>query len=355
MQIESEMSQYFREVRKKPLLSREQEIALGEQKDTGFKARRQLASGSFITKEQGLTLAKDIDAGDTAIQELTERNLRLVVSVAKKYRDLGLPFADLIQEGNLGLMKAVDKYDVRRGLKFSTYATWWIRQAINRAVHEQTDTMNVPEYVQLQVKKVETAQEKKRVATGQEPSPQEIAADTDLPVTKVEELNALSQRNVLSLEMTVTAKPKTPLKDLLPSDNPTVEEVVYTHELKRLITGELTTLNRVDKRAQDMVTQRFGLDGDDEKTLAEVGVSYDLSRERVRQIERQALRQLKDNPTLQALADEEQRIPTETGTSTPRRSELAADEREKKRQASQDYRRRFNEKRQQNRAVGERR
>src|SRR5262245_26602292 len=129
-----------------------------------MKSRGQLVSGSFITREQGLKLEKDIDAGDAAVQELTEGNLRLVVSEAKKYRGRGLPFADLIQEGNIGLMKAVGKFDVHRDLKFSTYAIWWIRQSINRAIYEQTDTMNTPEYMRLQVQKVERAQEKKRVA-----------------------------------------------------------------------------------------------------------------------------------------------------------------------------------------------
>ena len=349
-----QITQYFTEVKQKPLLSREQEIADAEQIDAGKKARRQVVSGSFLPQEQGLKLAKDIEAGDGAVQQLTEGNLRLVISEAKRYRDRGLPFSDLIQEGNIGLMRAVDKFDVHRGLKFSTYATWWIRQAINRAIYEQTDTMNTPEYVRLQVHKVETVQEKKWVATGHEPSLTEIATDTGIPVAKVEELRELSQRSVTSLNAPVDEqRARTPLQEALPSDNAAFEEVVYTHEENQLIKGELATLAGVDRRAQDIVLQRYGLDGEDEKTLAEVGISYDLSRERVRQIEKQALRKLKSNPTLLALAAEEQRTPTEAGASAPRRWKFASDERaEKKRRASQGYRSRFNEKRRQNRPVG---
>src|SRR5262249_38637081 len=152
----------------------------------GIKARHQLMNGSFLTQEQGLKLAEHIETADAAVQELTEGNLRLVISVAKKYRGRGLPFADLIQEGNLGLMRAVDKFDVDKGLKFSTYATWWIRQSISRALYEQTGTIYVPEYLQHQVQRVEKAQERKQLAAGYEPSPPEIAAETGMPVAKVE-------------------------------------------------------------------------------------------------------------------------------------------------------------------------
>src|SRR5262252_6109555 len=126
-----QIAQYFAEVSEKPLLSREQEIALAKQKDAGSKAHRQLVSGSFLTREQGLKLAERIEAGDAAVQELTEGNLRYVISMAKKYRGRGLAFSDVIQEGNLGLMKAVDKFDPQKGLRLTTYATWWIRQAIS--------------------------------------------------------------------------------------------------------------------------------------------------------------------------------------------------------------------------------
>ena len=269
---------------------------------------------------QPVWFQEKVEAGDAAVQELTEGNLRLVIAVAKKYRDRGLPFSDLMQEGNIGLMKAVDKFDVHRGLKFSTYATWWIRQAIGRAIYEQTDPMNVPEYLQVQAQQVETAQERKRVANGHEPSSPEIAAETGIPVAKVEEVRELSQRSVISLDAPVDEqRSRIPLQEALPADNPIVEEIVYSHEEKSLIKGVLTALTGVDRRAQDIVTQRYGLDGEDAKTLAEVGISYGLSRERVRQIERQALRQMEQNPTLQALAAEEQRIPTEAQASTTSR------------------------------------
>jgi RNA polymerase sigma factor (sigma-70 family) len=345
--------QYFSDVRQKPLLSREREQTLAEQKDAGSKARRQLVSGRFLTREQGLKLEEHIEAGDAAVQELTEGNLRYVISVAKKYRGRGLPFSDLIQEGNLGLMKGVEKFDPKKGLKLTTYATWWIRQSITRAIYEQTGTMSVPEYVQRQAQKAEAAQEKKRVAAGQEPSLPEIAAETGIPVAKVEELRALSQRSVMSLDAPVSEHRRESLQETLPAHNPAVEEVVYTHEEKQLIMGELTALKRVDKRAQDIVTQHYGLDGkDDDKTLAEVGISYNLSRERVRQIEHQALRQLKRNPTLQALAAEEQRKPAETPSKADQPTRLTPEGRAKKRRQEQEYRRRFNEKRRHNPAVG---
>lgn len=349
-----QIEQYFSEVRQKPLLSREREQALAEQKETGIKARRQLVSGSFLTREHGLKFEDHIEAGDAAVQELTEGNLRYVISIAKKYRGGGLPFSDLIQEGNLGLMKAVEKFDPKKGHKLTTYAAWWIRQSISRALYEQTDTMSVPEYLQRQAQKVETAQEKKRVAAGQEPSLPEIAAETGIPVAKVEELCALSQRSVMSLAAPVSDHRRESLQETLPAPNPAVEEIVYTHEENRLIMGELTALKCVDKRAPDIITQRYGLDRkEDDKTLAEVGISYNLSRERVRQIEHQALRQLKGKPTLQALAAEEQRTPVEASASTTKRCALPSDERaEKRRQAQRDYKRRFNEKRRHNRAVG---
>jgi len=342
-----QITQYFSEVRGKPLLSRQQEIADAEQIDTGKRARRQIASGSFLPREQGLQLNKDIEAADMAFQDLTEGNLRLVISVANKHRDRGIPFSDLIQEGNIGLMRAVDKFDVQRGLKFSTYATWWIRQAISRAVYEQTDMMDTPEYVRVQVHKVETAQEKKRVKTGQEPSLTEIATETGIPVAKVEELRELSQRSMASLNEPVNEhRAATSLQEALPSDNPAFEEVVYTHQENHLIKGELGTLKGVDRRAEDIITKRYGLDGEDEKTLGEVGIAYDISRERVRQIEKQALRKLGRNPTLQALAAQEQRTPTEARAIAPQRSELSSDERTQKNRAAQhNYRERFNEKR----------
>ena len=350
-----QIAQYFSEVSEKPLLSREQEIALAKQKDAGIKVRRQLVSGSFLTREQGLKLAERIEAGDAAVQELTEGNLRYVISMAKKYRGRGLPFSDLIQEGNLGLMKAVDKFDVQKGFKFATYATFWIRQSITRALYEQTGTMYVPEHLQRQVQKVETAQERKLVEAGQESSLTEIAVETGMPVAKVEELRALSRRTVTSLDASVDEqRSRTSLQDALPVHNPAVEEVVYTHEENRLIMEELTALKRVDKRTQDIVTQRYGLDGEDEKTLAEVGISYGLSRERVRQIERQALHSLKGNPTLRALAAEELRTPADAPA--PRKNHevtrLTPEQAEKQRKAQRDYKKRFNEKRRQNRAVG---
>jgi RNA polymerase sigma factor (sigma-70 family) len=350
-----QIAQYFSEVRQKPLLSKKREQALAAQKDASIKARRQLVSGSFVTREQGLKFDEHIEAGDAAIQELTEGNLRYVISVAKKYRGRGLSFADLIQEGNLGLMKAIEKFDGQKGLRLTTYATWWIRQSITRALHEQTGTICVPEYLQLQVQKLERAQERKRVAAGQDPSLPEIAAETGMPVAKVEELHVLSQRSVTSLAAPVDEqRSRTSWQEQLYSDNPAFEEVVYRHEENRLIRGALASLQRVDKRAQDIVTQRYGLDGEDGKTLAEVAISYNLSRERVRQIERQALRQLKGNSTLQALAAEEQRTPAEAVVSRKNQEtrERTPEERaEKRRKAEREYRRRFSEKRQQNRAV----
>ena len=172
-------------------------------------------------------------------------------------------------------------------------------------------------------------------------------------MAKVEEVRAFSRRSVTSLDAPVSEHRRESLQETLPAHNPAVEEVVYTHEENRLIQGELAALRGVDKRAQDILTQRYGLDGGDDKTLAEVGISYDISRERVRQIERQALRTLKKNPTLQALAAEVQRTPVETPASPPRRREPASHERtEKQRQAVRDYRSRYKEKRQQKRAAG---
>jgi len=344
---ERQIAQYFSDLRQKPLLSKEREQTLAQQKDTGSKAIRKLESGSFVTREQGSALAKNIEAGDDAVAELTEGNLRYVVSVAKNFQGGGLPLSDLIQEGNLGLMKAIAKFDPQKG-RLTTYATWWIHQAINRAIYEQAGTMKIPEYVQLQAKKLETAQERKRVESGHEASLQEIAKETGIPVVKVGEVRAFSQRSVTSLDAPVGERRRESIRDSLPANNPTLEEVVYTHEENRVITGELSGPRGVDKRAQDILTQRYGLDGEDEKTLAEVGLSNDLSRQRVRQIEREAFRRLRQNPTLQALAAEEMRSPVEPAR---RRNPASPERTEKQRQAVRDYRDRYREKRQQKRAA----
>jgi len=303
------LAQYLAEVRKKPLLTYEQELALGEQKNAGVKARQQVTSGSFITREEGRALAEHMRAGDQAHTALVEGNVRYVVTIAKKYEAAGLAqglsLLDVIQEGNVGLNRAIEKFDVRRGFRVTTHVTWWIRQAITRALAEHSGTIHIPEYMQTHVRRLAVLKDKPASATGQSPSVADIAQALGMKAKKAKQVRDVSHFTILSLQAPSDARNTTDtLEDTIPSQNRNVEKVVYAREQHRIIMQAVQTLER---RSRAVLIQHHGLDGQGGMSLADIGRARGLSRERVRQIAHDAHVQLRGNIILQALAAEDVR------------------------------------------------
>jgi RNA polymerase primary sigma factor len=226
------LAQYLAEVRKKPLLTPAQELALGEQKNAGAKARQQLTSGSFVTQEEGLTLAEHMRTGDQAHTALVEGNLRYVVAIAKKYEGAGLAqgfsLLDVIQEGNVGLTRAIEKFDVRRGFRLTTHVTWWIRQAITRALADQSGIMHIPEHMQTHVRHIRRlagTQDKPTPEAWQYPSVAAIAHALGLKEKTAKQVRDVSRLTILSLEAPSGTRNTTDtLQDTLPSRNRSVEK-----------------------------------------------------------------------------------------------------------------------------------
>ena len=255
---------------------------------------KEIGKVPLLTAQEEIELAKRMEAGDEyAKQKLCEANLRLVVSIAKKYVGRGMLFLDLIQEGNLGLIKAVDKFDWTKGYKFSTYATWWIRQAITRSIADQARTIRIP------VQMVETINKRIRVSRqllqeeGREPTPDEIAAEMGISVEKVREILKIAQEPV-SLETPIGEEEDSHLGDFIPDDDaPAPAEAAAFSMLKEQLVDVLGTLT---EREQKVLKLRFGLEDGRARTLEEVGKKFDVTRERIRQIEAKALRKLR-HPT----------------------------------------------------------
>ena len=252
---------------------------------------KEIGKVPLLTAEEELELAKQIEEGDEeAKKKLCEANLRLVVSIAKRYVGRGMLFLDLIQEGNLGLMKAVDKFDWRKGFKFSTYATWWIRQAITRSIADQARTIRIPVHM------VETINKQIRVTRqllqelGRDPSPEEIAREMDIPVEKVREISKIAQEPV-SLETPIGEEEDSHLGDFIPDEEmPSPADAAAFSMLKEQLDEVLATLT---DREQEVLRLRFGLDDGRQRTLEEVGQQFKVTRERIRQIEAKALRKLR--------------------------------------------------------------
>ena len=309
--IEDPVRMYLKEIGKVPLLSAEEEIELAKNMEAGavakekiaiLKSREENATEEELAeiKEEIKNLQKDLDAGDEAKKRLAEANLRLVVSIAKRYVGRGMLFLDLIQEGNLGLIKAVEKFDYRKGYKFSTYATWWIRQAITRAIADQARTIRIPVHMVETINKLIRVSRQLLQELGREPSPEEIAAEMNMPVERVREILKISQEPV-SLETPIGEEEDSHLGDFIKDDNVPVPADAATFTLLKEQLEEV--LGTLTEREQKVLTLRFGLEDGRARTLEEVGKEFNVTRERIRQIEAKALRKLRHPSRSRKLKD----------------------------------------------------
>lgn len=309
--VEDPVRMYLKEIGKVPLLSAEDEIVLAEKMEAGnvafekiqiLKKRLEEAEEADVEgiKEDIKELQKEVDEGSEAKKRLAEANLRLVVSIAKRYVGRGMLFLDLIQEGNLGLIKAVEKFDYRKGYKFSTYATWWIRQAITRAIADQARTIRIPVHMVETINKLIRVSRQLLQELGREPSPEEIAAEMNMPVDRVREILKISQEPV-SLETPIGEEEDSHLGDFIKDDNvPVPADAAAFTLLKEQLEEVLGTLT---EREQKVLTLRFGLEDGRARTLEEVGKEFNVTRERIRQIEAKALRKLRHPSRSRKLKD----------------------------------------------------
>ena len=274
--LEDPVRMYLKEIGKVPLLTAEEEIELSKQMEEGG------------------------EVGKMARQRLAEANLRLVVSIAKRYVGRGMLFLDLIQEGNLGLIKAVEKYDYRKGFKFSTYATWWIRQAITRAIADQARTIRIPVHMVETINRLIRVQRQLLQELGREPTPEEIAREMDIPVEKVREIQKVSQEPV-SLETPIGEEEDSHLGDFIQDENVQVPAEAAAYTLLKEQLGEV--LDTLTERERQVLRLRFGLDDGRARTLEEVGREFHVTRERIRQIEAKALRKLRQPSRSRKLRD----------------------------------------------------
>jgi RNA polymerase primary sigma factor len=262
---------------------------------------REIGKIPLLTGEQEVALAKRIEAGDKAAKDaMAEANMRLVVSIAKKYIGRGLDLLDLIQEGNTGLLRAVEKFDYTKGYKFSTYATWWIRQAITRAIADQARTIRIPVHMVETINKLIRTQRRLVQELGREPLPEEIAAEMEMDVDKVNHILKIKQ-DIVSLEAPVGEEEESQLGDFIADEDSLTPEEAATHQLlKEHVNGVLALLT---PREQKILRMRFGLEDGRSHTLEEVGQEFGVTRERIRQIEAKALAKLRKHRESKKLRD----------------------------------------------------
>lgn len=309
--IEDPVRMYLKEIGKVPLLTAEEEIELAQKMEDGVKAAETIAELQKkledCPEEEKAEINKQIeeqqeivDIGEDSKKKLAEANLRLVVSIAKRYVGRGMLFLDLIQEGNLGLIKAVEKFDYRKGYKFSTYATWWIRQAITRAIADQARTIRIPVHMVETINKLIRVSRQLLQELGREPTPEEIAEEMNMPVDRVREILKISQEPV-SLETPIGEEEDSHLGDFIQDDNvPVPSDAAAFTLLKEQLVEVLGTLT---EREQKVLRLRFGLDDGRARTLEEVGKEFNVTRERIRQIEAKALRKLRHPSRSRKLKD----------------------------------------------------
>ena len=296
------ISLYLKEMARVPLLTAEQEISLARQFEEGRNARRELAQRekTNLSEDDKDRLCLFIERGEGARTHLIRANTRLVVSIAKRYLGQGVPFLDLIQEGNLGLIKAVEKFDYRRGHRFSTYAIWWIRQAITRALADQGRVIRLPVHLSDRIRKVYQVAQQLEQDWGRQPTPEEIAQELSLPAQKVQWMLKVSQRP-LSLEKPVGEEEDSELGSFIPDEEaPTPSDSAYQHLLEQRLDDILTSLTPREAR---ILRLRFGLQDGRSYTLEEVGRKFGLTRERIRQIEHEALDRLRHPSRSRQLRD----------------------------------------------------
>ena len=294
---------YLKEIGKVKLLDAALEVELAERILAGTEAEARLAEDGVLTSRSGAERRADqrlVRQGHEAKEALIEANLRLVVSIAKRYRNRGLAFLDLIQEGNLGLMRAVEKFDHTKGFKFSTYATWWIRQAITRAIADQARTIRIPVHMVETIHKVVWAQRQFHQEIGREPTTEELASQVDMSVERVREILRINQ-DTISLEQPIGDEEDFSLSDIIEDREAVVPGDAAT---RLMLDGALRdALGHLTPREQDVVRLRFGLEDGKIRTLEEVGKAFGVTRERIRQIEAKTLAKLRRPESAQLLRD----------------------------------------------------
>lgn len=291
---------YFRQMAQEPLLTAQEEVELAKRIERGKAAAQKLAECPALSFEERAELELFIRDGQAAREHLGRANTRLVVSIAKRYMGQGLPFPDLIQEGNVGLMRAVDKYDYQRGNRFSTYATWWIRQAITRALAQKTRTIRIPLHMTERIRQMYRTAQSLEQSLGRRPTPEEIAAEMDVPAENVRGMMDASQ-HAIALERPVGDDGDSEFGDFIEDqDTPSPVESATQHLLQETIEEVLSELT---PRQSHILRLRFGLGGGDPHTLEEIANKFGLSRERIRQLEKEALRRLRHPRLAHTLRD----------------------------------------------------
>ena len=305
--IDDPVRMYLKEIGKVDLLTPDEEVELAKKMQAGMEAKEKIKelderqrNGEQIDEKEYQALRKAIRGGENAKKRLSEANLRLVVSIAKRYVGRGMLFLDLIQEGNLGLLKAVEKFDCTKGFKFSTYATWWIRQAITRAIADQARTIRIPVHMVETINKVIRVSRQLLQELGQDPQPEEIAEEMNMPVDRVREILKIAQEPV-SLETPIGEEEDSHLGDFIPDDDALepAEAASFTL-LKEQLVEVLKTLT---PREEKVLRLRFGIEDGRTRTLEEVGKEFNVTRERIRQIEAKALRKLRHPSRSKKLKD----------------------------------------------------